>query len=286
MVEQPQPDPEPPPPAPKPEVIYRHKLATRITHWINLLCITFLLMSGFTILNAHPRLYWGQYGANHDTALFAIDSVQRGGQWRGYTHIGPLTLETTGLLGASEMDGHIVPRGLPAWLTLPSYRDLATGRRWHFFLAWLFVLNGLTYLAFGFLNGHFKRDIAPNKDELKPKHLWADIVAHAKLHVPRGEESKRYNTLQKIAYIGIIFVILPVMILTGLSMSPGFDAFAPALPQLFGGRQSARTIHFITANLIVLFVFVHLFEVFLVGAWNEIRSMVTGYYEVKPEKAK
>jgi len=274
------------PSKPKREVIYRHKLATRITHWINVFCISLLLMSGFTILNAHPRLYWGQYGANADQPLFAINSYQRDGQWIGVTQIGPLAFETTGVLGASEMDGHMVPRGIPAWLTLPSYRDLATGRRWHFFLAWLFVTNGLVYLVFGFANGHIKRDIAPTKGELEPKHLWSDIVAHAKLHIPRGEESKRYNTLQKVAYIGVIFLILPMMILTGLSMSPGFDSAAPWLPQLFGGRQSARTIHFITANLIVLFVAVHLFEVFLVGAWNEIRSMITGYYEVKPEKTK
>ena len=170
-----------------------------------------------------------------------------------------------------------------SWATLPSEQDLATGRRWHFFLAWIFVINGLIYLAHGFVSGHFRRDVSPDREELKPRHLLRDIGNHLRLKAPRGEESKHYNTIQKLTYLVVIFILLPMIVLTGLTMSPGFNAFAPWLLDLFGGRQSDRTLHFIAANLIVLFVIVHLVEVVIAGAWNEIRSMVTGWYVVKPE---
>jgi thiosulfate reductase cytochrome b subunit len=199
--------------------------------------------------------------------------------------VGPVQFNSTGVLGTSDYNGHRVPRGFPGWLTIPTSRDLATGRNVHFFFAWLLALNGLAYLLFSSISGHIKRDLALRRDELKPSHLLDDIVAHAKLHVPRGEDSKRYNTLQKIAYLSVIFGLLPLMVLTGLTMSPGMNAALPALLDIFGGRQSARTIHFLVAWSLVLFTAVHLFEIFLVGVWNEIRSMITGWYDVKPEKS-
>ena len=267
---------------PATERIYRHRLVTRITHWINVLCICFLLMSGMQIFNAHPRLYWGQYGADMDHAFLEMGAADDGrGHVVGLTRIGPLTLTTTGLLGASKEAGQVTPRGFPAWATLPAEQDLATGRRYHFFLAWLLVTNGLVYLIYGAVSGHFSRDLAPRKGELKARHLAQDIWDHIRLKKPAGEEAKRYNTLQKLAYLAVVFVILPVMVLTGLTMSPGMDAIAPILLDVFGGRQSARTLHFITANLIVLFVLVHVVEVFIAGVWNEMRSMITGWYVVK-----
>jgi thiosulfate reductase cytochrome b subunit len=274
-------------PIPPREVIYRHRLVTRITHWINVLCIGMLLMSGLQIFNAHPRLYWGKYGADDDRPFLEL-SAKYGERQEilGVTRIGPLTLATTGLLGASASpDGGIVPRGFPRWATLPSYQDLATGRRWHFFAAWLLVANGLAYMLFGFFSGHFRKDLALTRDEVKPRHILRDIVDHIKLKHPTGEASKRYNTLQKFAYLTIIFVVLPLVILTGLTMSPGVNAALPFLLDVLGGRQSARAIHFICASLIVLFVIVHVVEVFLAGVWNEMRSMITGWYVVKPEAA-
>jgi thiosulfate reductase cytochrome b subunit len=195
-----------------------------------------------------------------------------------------LAFNTTGFLGASDVNGHRQGRGFPAWLTLPSMRDLATGRNYHLFFAWLLAFNGLAYLLISFASRHIQRDLSLRRDEFNLKHLASDIWAHIKLHVPRGEEAKRYNTLQKIAYLAVIFGLIPLMVLTGLTMSPAVDAAFPALLDFFGGRQSARTIHFLAAMSIVAFVAVHLFEIFLVGAWNEIRSMITGWYEVKPEK--
>lgn len=269
----------------KGDAFYRHRLVTRATHWINAILLLLLLMSGLQIFNAHPRLYWGQAGADYDRPFIAMVSERTpGGRIEGVTHVGPLTVRTTGVLGVSDYDGRPLVRGFPGWATLPSWQDLASGRLWHFALAWLFVINGALYLAFGLFSRHFTRDLALSREELKPRHLWLDIREHLRFRAPRGEAARRYNPLQKIAYITTIFVLLPLMVLTGLTMSPGFNAAAPFLLDLFGGRQSARTLHFLAASGIVLFVFVHVAEVFISGAWNEIRSMVTGWYVVKPEK--
>jgi thiosulfate reductase cytochrome b subunit len=269
--------------APPKEIIHRHSRVVRITHWLNALCLFVLLLSGLQIFNAHPQLYWGQKGADFDKPFVEMTATHRGtGQLRGVVRIAGAQIDTTGVFGLSRASGHLMVRGYPAWLTLPSYRDLATGRRWHFFFAWIFVLNGLTYLGFGLWNRHLQRDLTPTKAELEPRHLLHDIVQHAQLKLPKGEAAKRYNVLQKLAYLGVI-VLLALMVLTGLTMSPGMDAVFPWLVQLFGGRQSARTIHWICANLIVLFVLVHLFMVVVAGAVNEIGSMITGRYAVEAE---
>ncbi len=259
------------------EVIYRHTLVVRVTHWINVVCITLLLLSGLQIFNAHPMLYWGQKGDEYDKPFVSIGADD----WRkehpkGVTQIGPIVLPTTGVLGVS---GDQV-RAYPRWLTLPANQDLADGRRWHFFMAWIFVINGLVYLVSNAVNGHFKRDLAPTREQIRPSHIWMDIVDHLKLRHPVGEAAKHYNVLQKFAYLGVILLIV-LMVLTGLTMSPGVDAAVPWLLNLFGGRQSARTLHWICANLIVLFVLVHVIEVFLAGVVNEVGSMITGRYRIR-----
>jgi thiosulfate reductase cytochrome b subunit len=269
------------------EVIYRHSLVVRLTHWVNVLAISLLLMSGLQIFNAHPRLYWGQYGGDFDAPLLEMTATGAAANPVGVTRVAGHAFTTTGLFGVSPgRRGQPVVRGFPRWSTLPSWPDLATGRRWHFFLAWTFVLNGLIYLLAGVMNGHFRRDLAPTRAQLKPGHILRDILDHARLRHPVGEEAKSYNLLQKFTYLVVVFLLLPAMVLSGLSMSPGFDAFAPWLPALVGGRQSARTIHFISANLIVLFVLVHVVEVFIAGVFNEIGSMITGRYAVRTEAPK
>ena len=273
---------------PKRILFYRHSILVRVTHWLNVLCLTLLLMSGLQIFNAHPSLYWGQYGADArpDPSFISIGAVEDGDTIKGVTRVGSLSLTTTGVLGASAVDGELGPRAFPSWATIPSYQDLATGRRWHFFFAWFFVINGLVYLVYGFLAGHFRRDLAPTRDELRARHLAHEIVEHARLRFPKGEAARRYNALQKLAYISVIFILLPLMVLTGLTMSPGFNAIFPWLLDLFGGRQSARTIHFISASLIVAFVVIHIVMVLVSGVWNNLRSMITGYYGLKLEQEK
>lgn len=263
-------------------LVQRHGLATRITHWINVVALTLLLMSGLQIFNAHPALYWGQK-ATFARPWIAMTAAERGGEVVGLTKVGPLTLNTTGLFGYSGKEGARSPRGFPAWATLPSYRSLADGRNWHFFWAWVFVANGALYLATSLAGGHLARDLWPRRGELGLRHLAHEIATHARLQFPKGEAARRYNALQKLAYLAVILVLLPLMVATGLTMSPGFDAGAPWLIDLFGGRQSARTIHFLSATGIVAFVVVHLVMVVASGTWNNIRSMITGRYAIEVE---
>lgn len=263
--------------APHNELVYRHRAPVRLTHWINVLCILFLLGSGLNIFNAHPRLYWGKSGADADHAFFSLDAVTDDSGTRGTTQIGPWHFDTTGVLGWSKSVGQYQARGWPDWLTIPSFQDLADARHWHFLFAWLLVLNGLLYLGYGFHARHLQRDIWPTLDDLRG--IPRSVRDHLSLRHPTGEAAKRYNVLQRLAYLGVI-VLISLMVLTGLSMSPGFNAVFPQLLDIFGGRQSARSIHFISASLIVLFVFVHIVEVILAGPFNEIRSMLTGYYRV------
>jgi thiosulfate reductase cytochrome b subunit len=256
---------------------------TRVTHWINALCLAILLLSGLQIFNAHPRLYWGHYGADNDHAFISIEASRDGQNLSGVSRIGPWSFATTGVLGASLENGELARRAFPAWLTIPSYRDLATGRRWHFFFAWLFVLNLALYLGVSLVSGHLRRDLLPSPGQVRPRHLWQEVVDHARLRFPEGEEARRYNALQKLAYLGVLLVLLPLMLLTGLTMSPAMDAAWPWLVDLFGGRQSARAIHFIAACALVAFVLVHIAMVLLSGLWNNLRSMVTGRYAITRE---
>lgn len=267
-------------PARPADVIYRHALPVRATHWVNVLCLLVLLMSGLQIFNAHSRLYFGNR-SDPDHAVLSLRAVQRSdGTPAGLTTIGNVTFDTTGVLGLSRgADGQLEARGFPSWITLPSYRDLATGRRWHFFFAWLFVLNGLAYLAYSLWSGHLRRDLAPTRLQLR--NIGHDIAEHIRLRFPKGEEAKRYNVLQKLAYLAVILVLLPLVVLTGLTMSPGLDAAFPFLVEIFGGRQSARTIHFLCATGIVLFVIVHVVMVLISGVWNNLRSMITGRYRIE-----
>ncbi|PYE25721.1 thiosulfate reductase cytochrome b subunit [Rhizobium sp. PP-CC-3A-592] len=264
-------------------LIRRHSLTVRLSHWLNVLAMTVLLASGLQIFNAHPSLYWGQYGADDDPSVLSLQAFENDGGLKGVTRVGPLSLDTTGVLGVSEVDGEPTARGFPAWITLPSYQDLATGRRWHFFFAWAFVINGLVYLAYGFVSRHFRRDLVPTKAELTLAHLGHEIADHSRLRFPKGEKARHYNALQKITYLVVIFLMLPGMILTGLTMSPGFNAFAPFLLDLFGGRQSARTLHFIFATSLVAFVVVHIAMVLASGVLNNMRSMITGRYAIRTE---
>ena len=271
----------PPADPPRHTLVRRHGALVRLSHWINVLCLAILLMSGAQIFNAHPRLYWGAYGADYDAAAIEIASLRGATGWQGELRLGTWRIPATGVLGASREGASIVPRAFPTWLTLPSYRDLGTGRRWHFFWAWVFVVNGLVYLANGFVRRHFTRDLVPTRGDLAPRHLWHEIRTHARLQFPRGEAARRYNVLQQLTYLVVIFVLLPLMVLSGLAMSPGMDAAFHFLPDAFGGRPSARTVHFISASLLVAFFVVHVAMVIASGLWNNLRSMITGRYAIE-----
>ncbi|HEY1877079.1 MAG TPA: cytochrome b/b6 domain-containing protein, partial [Rhizomicrobium sp.] len=233
------------------EGFYRHRVPVRLAHWINALCILFLLASGLNIFNAHPRLYWGMYGADADRAFFSLSAADSPAGTVGITQVGPWHFNTTGVLGWSVADGDFQNRGWPEWLTIPGFQDLADARHWHFLFAWILAANGLAYLVYSLYVRHIQKDIWPTRADIRA--IPRSILDHIKLKHPTGDAARRYNVLQRLAYLGVIFLIC-LMVLTGLTMSPGFDAFFPWLLDLFGGRQSARSIHFISACLIVLFV--------------------------------
>ncbi|MBC7985986.1 MAG: cytochrome b/b6 domain-containing protein [Sphingomonadaceae bacterium] len=263
------------------DVVKRHRLSTRLWHWINVVAVVILLMSGLSIFNAHPRLYWGEYGANADAPWLQI-----GGEGdRGFLQIGDARIATTGALGRwTDENGRTSTRAFPSWATIPGYYSLALGRLWHFFFAWVLVIGGLAYWLTSFLNRHVQRDLAPSRAELAPRHLWHEIKQHARLRFPGGAAALRYNILQKLSYLLVLFVLLPLIVLTGLTMSPNMDAAWPWLLDMFGGRQSARSIHFIAAWLLVGFVIVHVVMVALAGPVNELRSMITGRFRLPGER--
>jgi thiosulfate reductase cytochrome b subunit len=273
-------DVEAAPPRPQKVLVARHSALVRVTHWINVIALLLLLMSGLQIFNAHPKLYWGSHSTFAHPWL-ALRAEAKGEVLRGVTTIGSLKFDTTGVLGASTYDGVPQARGFPGWATLPGQRVLSIGRRWHFFWAWVFVLNGALYLLSGLIGGHLRGDLLPGRDQLKPAHIWHEVLDHARLRFPKGESARRYNVIQKLTYLIVILVLLPLMLGTGLTMSPAMDTAFPWLVDLFGGRQSARSIHFVAASLIVAFVAVHLVMVVLSGLWNNVRSMITGRYAIE-----
>ncbi|HEX7884569.1 MAG TPA: cytochrome b/b6 domain-containing protein [Phenylobacterium sp.] len=263
--------------------IRRHAGVTRITHWLNVLAIGLLLMSGLQIFNAHPALYWGAKSAFAQPWV-SMRKEEVAGAARGITTVGGLRFDTTGLFGWSGAQGAREQRGFPRWATIPSYRSLTDGRRWHFFFAWIFVVNGLVYWLWGLGRGHIRRDLLPTRAQLRPRHILHEIATHARFQFPKGDEARIYNVIQKLTYLIVIAVLLPLMVATGLSMSPGFNATLPGLIDLFGGRQSARTIHFLSAAAIVVFVIVHLALVVASGFRNNMRSMITGRYAIDVER--
>ena len=264
------------------DVVKRHRLSTRLWHWTNVVAFFVMLMSGLMIFNAHPRLYWGSYGANFDEPWLIIDDEDG----RGFVQVGSTQVTTTGVLGVyTDNEGVERTRAFPWWATIPSNYSLADGRRWHLAFAWILSFSLLAYIVASLINRHFQRDFKFRREELAPRHIWQDIKEHARLRFPTGAAALDYNVLQKLSYAVVLFIFLPGIILTGLTMSPGFNATAPFLLDLFGGRQSARSLHFIFAFLLVGFFLVHIAMVVAAGPINEIRSMVSGRFKV-PGKRK
>ena len=219
--------------------VYRHRLPTRIWHWINAVTIFVMIGSGLTISNAHPHLYWGVYGSNFDMSWFD-------------------------------------PPRFPGWITIPAGYNLALARRWHLLFALVLAFNLLWFMAASLWNRHFARDLRVRAAELKPAHVLADVRDHLAFRFHDPANPAAFNLLQKLAYALAIFVLLPLMIATGLALSPGWNAGAPWLLDLFGGRASARSIHFVACWAVVAFVVVHLVLVILAGPWREVKSMLTG----------
>ena len=264
--------------------VLRHRLPLRVMHWLNLLCMLVLLGSGLQIFNAHPALYWGMASSFDDPAFSADAAPGPDGKARGITTIGAVRFDTTGVLGVSRnAAGMRVQRGFPEWATIPGPRSLALGRRWHFFFAWLWVINGAAYLLWSLASRHMTGDLTMQRRDWR--EIPKSIVDHLRFRHPVGEDATRYNPLQKLAYLGVIFVLAPLAVLTGLAMSPQMDSVLGWWLQLVGGRQSARAIHFIVMSLFVLFTLVHVLMVVYAGPINELRSMISGRFRVRYPRA-
>ena len=260
-------------------LVYRQSVWTRVTHWTWAICLFFLLLSGLQIFNAHPALYIGQQsGFEFDNSVLRIGAVNTPEGPRGQTTVFGRTFDTTGVLGMSGTAEAPQYVGFPAAVTIPSFRDLATGRVVHFFFGWLLVAVLFVWFLASFINGHLRRDILPGSADISG--LPRDAMDHARFRFHHG---RRYSPLQKISYFSVFFILFPLIVLTGLTMSPGMDAAFPWLLDLFGGRQTARTIHFGVMTLLVLFFVIHIIMVLLAGPLNELRSMVTGWYRASPD---
>lgn len=262
---------------------YRHALPVRIMHGSNVVLLATLLMSGLNIFDAHPALYWGKSSYNGVPAVVELRGrANDAGEISGVTRIFGHTFNTTGVLGASrDAAGALTERSFPSWITIPDERGLAMARRWHLFFAWLLVINGITFVTYSMLSRHLRCDLVPTGQDWRS--IGRSIIDHLNFRHPAGEAAKHYNVLQKCAYLGVIFFLLPLMILMGLGMSPALDAVFPGWVDIFCGRQSVRTIHFLIAGTLVLFVIMHVSMVIVSGFWNNLRSMITGYYRVEAE---
>lgn len=263
--------------------VLRHRWPLRAMHWINLACMLVLVGSGLQILNAHPALYVGET-SRFDAPVASANAVPRAGGLRGVVRVGDARFDTTGIAGvANDPQGKPVRAVAPAWAMLPGWRDLARGRRWHFFFAWLWVVNGACYLAWSLASRHLQRDLAMQRRDWRG--IGRSIVDHVRFRHPQGDDALRYNPLQKLAYLGVVFVLAPLAILTGLSMSPQLGGAMAGFIDLVGGRQSARTLHFVVMTLFVLFALVHVLMVVYAGPINEMRSMITGRFRVRTQGA-
>ncbi len=257
------------------ERYYRHRLPVRIMHWVNVVAFAVMLMSGLMIFNAHPVLYWGKQSYAGAPEVLRIGAVNG----RGVTTLFGHSFDTTGVFGVADNVRGIASRqAFPHWLTIPSSYSLAIARRWHFFFMWVFLANGLAYVVWSAASRHLTRDLAPSRADLGS--IWQSIKDHVRFKHHTGDAAKRYNVLQKLTYLLVIFVLLPLVILMGFAMSPALNALWSGWVDLFGGRQSARTLHFVAALALVAFTALHVFLVITTGLWNNLRSMITGRFRI------
>jgi thiosulfate reductase cytochrome b subunit len=263
-------------------VVRRHRWPVRVMHWINVVCLTILLMSGLQIFNASPSLSWGHTSDQRTTWLALGAQRDNSGKLTGVTRLAGHSFDTTGVLGVSNVQGRPTVRGFPSWATVPGSGWLAMGRRWHFFFAWLFVINGLCYVAWSLFTGHLRRDLVPTRRDWRG--IGRSVADHLRFRHPEGEEALRYNVLQRIAYLVAIFVFGGGIVLMGLAMSPRMGTVLGWMVDAVGGRQSARSLHFLIACGFVAFVLVHLFEVLISGPINQLRGMITGNYRIVTRK--
>jgi thiosulfate reductase cytochrome b subunit len=223
----------------------RHSALVRVTHWITTLCFFALLVSGVEIVISHPRFYWGETGNVLTTPLFKL----------------PIPSSRT-----------LVPTGYG--YVLPDQNGWS--RYLHFQAAWVLVLTGLLYAISALFTGHLRKNLLPDKTALSWRGFSIAIAHHLRFERPSEAEAYSYNVFQRLTYLFVIFVLFPLVIWTGLAMSPGFVSAFPATVGVLGGQQSARTIHLFVSLFLLLFLFVHVVMVCVAGFRSRMRAMITG----------
>ena len=245
----------------KPTATGGHRLWVRLTHWLIAVAVIVLICSGVTILMVHPRLYWGNAGNDLIQPLFEIP-IGPNAHPGGWSPSTPFFGSPNSPVTANRL---VEPWNENSW-----------ARSLHFLTAWCFLIGLLAYLAFGIATGHVRRNLWPGRSELGSQNLWLDVKSHFRLPMPAVTSGPPYAILQKLAYALVVLVALPLMFLTGITMSPAIATDYPILLDIFGGTQSARTIHFFTFAFVALFLLIHLAMILLTGPLRQLRGMIVG----------
>ena len=239
----------------------KHKRWVKVSHWIVTISFLVLAFTGFVILMVHPRLYWGEVGNDLTPALFELP-ISRNYEHGGWGKSVPFFDEAGSLVSANR--------------TYDIFNQNGWGRSLHFLAAWFLVITGLVYLLVGIFTGHFRNHIWPKLKELSPQLFWHDVINHLRMRIPPATGGPQYGLLQRFTYMFIIFIALPLVVITGMTMSPAITAAYPFLLKIFGGFQSARTIHFFASATLEIFLFVHVLMIIKSGFKQQIRYMTLG----------
>ena len=235
-----------------------HTRWVKISHWMVAFSFMTLAFTGFVILMAHPRLYWGEVGNDLTPALIELP-ISRNHRHGGWEKSAPFFQDAPSAVSANR--------------TYDIFNKNSWGRSLHFLAAWFLTVPGAVYLLAGIVTGHFRRHLWPRVGEFAPRLVWQDLIGHLRLRIRPATGGPQYGLLQKYAYCGVVFLALPLAVVTGLAMSPAITASYPFLSGMLGGFQSARTIHFFTAVVLVLFLFVHVMMIVKSGFKRQMRAM-------------
>lgn len=238
-----------------------HSIWVRLTHWIGTFSFILLLYTGFTILKAHPRLYWGEVGNDLTPALFEFP-ISKNYKHGGWTNEVAFYSTKGSPVSASR--------------TFEIYNENGWGRSLHFLSAWILVFAGIIYLFYAVFSGHIRKNLWPLTKQFSFASFKTDIWDHVKMKIVAATGGPDYGPLQKLTYLIVLFFLMPVIILTGLTMSPAVTAANPWLIKIFFGVQSARTIHFFAAALLTLFLLIHIIMIIKTGFQKQMRSMTIG----------
>lgn len=236
----------------------KHKRWVKASHWIATMSFLLLAFSGYEILMVHPRLYWGDVGNDLTPALIELP-ISRNHKHGGWENTIQFSGESDGPVSASR--------------TFEIFNQNGWGRSLHFLAAWILVITGVIYIISGLFTGHFRKHIWLKRREFSTKLFWHDLINHMRMQIPPSTGGPQYGLLQKFTYMVVIFLILPLAVATGLTMSPAVTAAYPFLLKFFGGAQSARTIHFFTSVTLILFLLVHVIMIIKSGFKKQILSM-------------